>query len=230
MAMSRPDSTAPASHDRFSLGGRLRELRRARGHTLAEVSRRSGLAISTISKVERGQLALAYDKFIALARGLELDVATLFDQPADHFSTGALALTRAADAPEHETETYLYRMLATALTAKRMVPMFGRIKAHDRKSFTDYVRHRGEEFLFVLQGQLDVHIEGRRPIRLGPHDSLYFDSGMGHVYVSAGRQDAQILVVCAGGDEANLLAAVGPGTGKKTRRKPSTPANRRKRT
>lgn len=198
--------------DRRSLGQRLRDLRRRRGWTLAEVSRRTGLAISTISKAERGRIALAYDKFAALARGLGLDLGELFGPEGQRFGAGAITVTRRGDAPEHETANYLYRMLCTGLRRKRMVPMFGRIKAHDRRAFDDFVRHPGEEFLFVLDGELEVHLDGEAPIRLKVHDAVYFDSSRGHLYVSAGRRDATILVVCSepGTDARRPPDAPGP--------------------
>lgn len=182
--------------DRSRLGQRLRDLRNAKGWTLADVSQRTGLAISTISKAERGVMALAFDKFAALAHGLGHDVGELFENDGQRFKPGSLLVTRAKRAPEHETEGYVYRMLSTSLRHKRMLPMFGRVKAHDVREFKEQVRHAGEEFLFVLSGRLDVHIDGRAPIRLNRHDCIYFDSGIGHLYVSAGRQDTEILVVC----------------------------------
>ena len=185
-----------ASFDRVSLGERLRTLRQQRGWTLAEVANRSGLAVSTISKVERGRMSLAYDKFMQLARGLDVDVGELFGAPERSFTERSVAVTRAGQAERHETDEYLYEMLCTELRGKRMVPMTGRINAHDVRQFSDFVRHSGEEFVFVLEGELTVHLEDREPILLGPHDSIYFDSAMAHAYVSAGADDATIVVVC----------------------------------
>ena len=224
--------------DRRTLGQRLRDLRRQRGWTLADVSRRTGLAISTISKAERGRIGLAYDKFAALARGLGLDVTELFGAEGQRFGTGALTVTRRGEAPEHETATYLYRMLCTGLRRKRMVPMYGRIKAHDRRDFGEFVRHPGEEFLFVLDGTLDVHLDGEAPIRLKARDAVYFDSSRGHLYVSAGRRDATILVVCSEpGPDARLPPDAGNGAARATRpprrraisRRPATVASRDRR-
>lgn len=182
--------------DRAALGRHLRAIRRARGWTLQEVSHRTGLAVSTISKAERGLIGLAYDKFILLAQKLELDVSELFQPGGRGYANTTLSVTRAGGAPTYETETYVYRMLASDLRSKRMVPMWGKIKAHDARAFSDFISHPGEEFLFVLDGTLTVHLEDRAPIKLERHDSMYFDSAIGHVYVSAGAEDTTILVVC----------------------------------
>ncbi|MBN9114907.1 MAG: helix-turn-helix transcriptional regulator, partial [Pandoraea sp.] len=54
------------SHE--TVGARLRSARKENGLTLKTLSERSGVAVSTISKAERGDIALTYDKFGALAR------------------------------------------------------------------------------------------------------------------------------------------------------------------
>lgn len=192
-----PPALAPsATQSTEGLGRRVREIRKARGWKLSDLAERTGLAISTISKMERNEISLTYDRFMRLAQGLGLDVGELFDPGAEGFERGAVSVTRAGQAPLHETRNYTYEMHGSDLTGKHMIPMAGTIKAHERADFTDFVSHPGEEFLMLLEGRLEVHIKGRDTITLAPGDSMYFDSGLGHVYVSAGDRDARILVVC----------------------------------
>ncbi len=192
--------------DRVSLGERLRQLRKEKGWTLAEVAARSGLAVSTVSKVERGRMSLAYDKFIQLASGLGADVGELFAPTGQSLGAAMFSVTRAEETDHHETDNYVYKMLSSDLRSKHMTPMLGRIKAHDIRAFSDFVRHTGEEFLLVLDGSLDVHLEGQEPLRLNRHDSIYFDSATGHAYVSAGDEDTIIVVVCWQPDAGPALA------------------------
>lgn len=182
--------------DRASLGQRLRQIRKQKGWTLADVAKRSSLAVSTVSKVERGLMSLTYDRFMQLAAGLDVDVGELFTPAGKVFTPHSFTVTRSSEAGHHETELYEYEMLGAELHNKQMVPMMGRIRAHDVFEFGDFVRHPGEEFLIVLEGTLEVHVEGRETVILEAHDSIYFDSGMGHLYVSAGKVDATIVVVC----------------------------------
>jgi transcriptional regulator with XRE-family HTH domain len=179
-----------------NLGARVRDIRKARNWTLKEVSLRTGLAISTISKMERGEISLTFDRFMRLAQGLGMDVGELFDSHAEGFSQGTVSVTRAGEAPLHRSATYDYDMLASDVTGKHMVPMIGHIKAHSFGAFEDFISHPGEEFIYVLDGDLAVHLKGREPIRLTKGDSIYFDSGLGHAYVSTGETDATVLGVC----------------------------------
>lgn len=179
-----------------SLGARVRQIRKTRKWTLKELSDRTGLAISTISKMERGEISLTYDRFMRLAQGLGLDVGELFDAEAEGFAHGTITVTRAGEAPIHRSATYDYDMLASDVSGKHMVPMVGRIKAHSFAAFDDFISHPGEEFIYVLAGEVTVFLKGRDAITLGQGDSIYFDSGIGHAYVSVGDQDAMVLGVC----------------------------------
>ncbi len=70
------------------LGPALRALRQAQGWKLRDVAERSGLSVSTLSKVERGQLSLTYDRLIQLADGLDVDISTLFSGTLPSPSSG----------------------------------------------------------------------------------------------------------------------------------------------
>lgn len=181
---------------RHRLAARVREIRRMRSLTIQEVSERSGLAISTVSKIERGLMAPTYDRFTRLAEGLGIDVAELFVAKGERFGVGEFALARVGECDTYTTENYTYDMLFSQLHGKAMVPMLGTLKPLEQMRFDRVVRHDGEEFLFVLEGDVIVQLEGRDPIRLATGDSIYFDSRRGHLYASAGDRPARILVVC----------------------------------
>ena len=68
------------------------------------------------------------------------------------------------------------------------------IRARDVSDFREYIRHGGEEFVFVLGGSLELRFEDGKVFRLEPGDSLYFDSALGHVYLTTSEEDAEVLV------------------------------------
>ena len=185
-----------AEHLRHDFGRRLRQLRRDNNWTLAEVSDRSGLAISTISKAERGVIALTYDRLAQLADGVGVDLAAFFATRGESFEPGSFAVARKGEFKRQETKNYVYDMLFPELWHKSMSPMMGSLKARELVDFDEFVRHPGQEFLVVMEGEVTVHIETRDPVTLQAGDSIYFDSAVGHLYASNGDQDARILVVC----------------------------------
>jgi hypothetical protein len=167
------------------------------------------VALSTISKAERGDIALTYEKFAGLAHALELE----FEQLLGRRRTPDAGPVRPTFTPSggqviYDTPNYEYGMLADALTGKRMVPMRAHIRARSVEDFPDYIRHPGEEFVFVLGGKLELRFENGDVFQLSPGDSLYFDSAVGHVYLSASKEDAEVLACCVGADVRYLEGAI----------------------
>lgn len=198
----RPDArttTAATLPDRERIGERLRAIRKGQRLTLKLLSERSGVALSTLSKIELGQISVSYEKFAAVARALDVDIAALFDPrsgaaPAAGKRPVVVRSTLAA-APGYDAENYDYRMLATEFPAKRMTPLHGTIVARQLAQFPDYIRHPGQEFVMVLSGRVRIHFETGEAIELARQESAYFDSGVGHVYLSTSKADAQVVVV-----------------------------------
>lgn len=191
--MTKTDS---AETSRLAFGRRLRKLRSDKGWTLSELADRTGLAISTISKAERGIIALTYDRLVLLADGVGVDLAAFFESNGHRFEPGSFAVARKGEFKRQETTNYVYEMLFPDLWQKSMSPMMGSLKARKLVDFEDFVRHPGQEFLVVMEGVVTVHIQDRDPVVLNVGDSIYFDSAIGHLYASDGDKDARILVVC----------------------------------
>ena len=189
--------------DRQRMGERLRALRKSSGLTLKALSAQSGVALSTLSKMELGQISASYEKMNAVARTLGVDLSMLF-APAQEAavwrgSKPVAVKSTVADAPRHDSPQYLYRLLAGEFPGKRMRPIHGTILARSLDEFPAYVHHTGQEFIAVLSGRLRICFETGETLELRRGESAYFDSGVGHVYLSIGRTDAQALsVMCEG--------------------------------
>ena len=179
----------------LKLGERIREIRRANGWTLETVSQKTGLARSTISKIENEQMSPTFEAVQKLAAGLGMNVPQLFEPAQNATSSGRRAFTRRGDGKNHPTITYEHELLCSELAHKKMVPFKSVIKARSFDDFDGWVRHEGEEFLLVLSGEIRLFTEYYEPLILQEGDSVYYDSGMGHACVSISDEDATILWV-----------------------------------
>jgi transcriptional regulator with XRE-family HTH domain len=179
------------------LGERVRKLRQARAWTLEEAARRAGLARSTLSKIENEQMSPTFDAVQKLAHGLGIDVPQLFTPPVDDRVTGRRAVTREGEGRHHATTTYEHELLATEITAKRMLPYRATVRARGFDDFDGWIRHDGEEFMIVLSGAVRLYTEFYEPVELARGDSVYYDATMGHCVVSVSPEDATILWVTA---------------------------------
>ena len=194
------ETGAPAPEPQpLDLGQRVRELRKAKDWTLEQAAKRAGLARSTLSKIENGQMSPTYDALKKLATGLGIPVPQLFTPPAKDRVTGRLAVTKSGEGMAHATVTYEHELLAGALTRKAMLPYRARVRARALEEFDGWVRHDGEEFLYVLTGTIRLYTEFYEPLDLRRGDSAYYDAAMGHNVVSTSDDDATILWVTSMG-------------------------------
>ena len=179
----------------LDLGLRVRQLRKARDWTLEQAAAEAGLARSTLSKIENGQMSPTYDALKKLATGLAISIPQLFTPPQDAKVNGRLCVTKFGEGTAQATVTYEHDLLAEKLTKKKMLPYRARVRARTLEEFDGWVRHDGEEFLYVLTGVIQLCTEFYEPIEMRRGDSAYYDATMGHNVLSLSDEDASILWV-----------------------------------
>jgi transcriptional regulator with XRE-family HTH domain len=187
-----------------TLGSLLRGLRKRNGWTLAEMSGQTNIPVSTLSKVEHDRLTLTYDKLLQISQRLNIRMSELFADPAaqaDMAVTARRSRGDLDDAVRVNTRNYDYYYLCPELRRKRMVPVYTRIRAKSVEEFGELVRHSGEEFIYVLEGNVRVHTEFYDPVVLHAGESIYIDSNMGHAYVAEKCDEAIVLAVCSSADD-----------------------------
>ena len=181
----------------IKLGERLKEIRKTLGLTLEEVSQKTGLARSTLSKIENEQISPTFQAMQKLTNGLQINIPQLFAAPKKVNTTGRRDITRNDFGKAHPTSTYEHELLATQLTNKKMMPFKSVVRARSFDDYGDWIRHDGEEFLLVLKGEITFFSEYYEPVNLTEGDSVYYDANMGHMLASVSEEDATILWVTA---------------------------------
>lgn len=215
------EDSKPARGKRPTLGSLLRDLRARYGLTLKEMSERTRIPLSTLSKVEHDRLTLTYDKLLQLSERLNIPISELFAE-SSHAQEPAVTARRSIGSMDRtirvQTKNYDYFYLCPELRKKRMIPVLTRIRAKSVEKFGELVHHSGEEYIHVLEGRIEVHTEFYDPVILETGESIYIDSNMGHAYIAAdGCDEAVVLGVCSSpedglmqslldlrGDEENL--------------------------
>lgn len=189
------ESGTVESSEPLNLGERVRELRKAKGWTLEQAAGQAGLARSTLSKIENGQMSPTYEALKKLAEGLAISVPQLFTPASKAQVSGRLAVTKQGQGQHQVTTTYEHELLAGGLTRKQMLPYRATIRARSMEEFHGWVRHEGEEFLYVLTGVVRLYTEFYAPVDLRRGDSAYYDATMGHNVISLSEEDGTVLWV-----------------------------------
>ncbi|WP_376787818.1 helix-turn-helix domain-containing protein [Aliamphritea hakodatensis] len=199
LEVSTQSPNAEAMVEPLELGKRVREIRLSQNLTLEEASKLTGLARSTLSKIENEQISPTFTAVNKLVKGLGIDIPQLFSQPKQKApgSGGRRDITRKGEGRPHPTPTYEHELLATQLSSKKMVPFRTTVRTHSWDEYQDWIRHDGEEFLFVISGSIMFYTEFYEPIELHTGDSAYYDCEMGHALVSTSEEDAEVLWVTA---------------------------------
>ena len=185
---------------RVNPGTALKGLRTDRGWTLSQVSELTGIPVSTLSKIENGKTELTMDRLLSISVALEVNIADLFGSPSAGYPAGdrgRRSITRLGEGKVIPSPYGNYCYHAQDLLEKRISPLIAEINAKSLEEFGDYHRHEGDEFLLVLSGNLVLYTDTYAPVHLKTDESIYFDSAMGHAYVSEGKESCRILLICA---------------------------------
>jgi transcriptional regulator with XRE-family HTH domain len=181
-------------------GVALRRLRKRNHWTLAEVSKRTSVPSSTLSRIENDQISPTYDLLLRLSNGLSIDLSQLLstaESPSEPEGSrpGRRSINRVDDGVCVQMPTHTLRYLSTDLLHKEMTPMVTEYQARSAAEFGEFMHHTGEEFLFVLEGEVELHTDSYAPVVLKAGESMYFDSTMGHAYIARGERPCRALVV-----------------------------------
>jgi DNA-binding transcriptional MerR regulator/quercetin dioxygenase-like cupin family protein len=186
-AAPRPARAAGLKNKREVIAHRLTELRHELGLTLADVARGTGVSVSFLSSLERGYANASIATLQKLARLYKTNVLSFFDSDANH-----QRLVRSRERKVLEPNPGV-QMELLACGKKIMEPHLFRI-APGAGSGGSY-HHEGEEFIYVLQGKLEVWLDEIEHYVLGPGDSLYFESTQSHRWQSLSDRETVLLWV-----------------------------------
>lgn len=184
--------TAPAAKSGTFWGNRLREERERRSLTLREVSQICHLSISQLSKIESGKARMTVETALLISNALDIPVVSFF-APTNKKMSGVRSITRNGEAVVNASQNIKFEVLSSDLKDKRA--LYWRVTVNARSlEEAGWRSHFGEEFLYVLSGTLELHTSHYDPLVLNAGDSIAFDGGMEHSYVSISPQPAVLIM------------------------------------
>jgi transcriptional regulator with XRE-family HTH domain len=192
-------------NSRLKVGAAIRTKRVAAGLSLAELASRIGVALSTMSKIENGKISTSFERLDSVSQALGADLTELLGPDASGSLSAApsrsygmrRSITRPEECPMMDAGSYLEWFHASDMLQKRYQPMVAEILIDDIADYGPFTQHSGEEFNYVLEGEVEFHTEIYAPARLKVGSSIYFDAEMKHAHVKVGTETCRILaIVC----------------------------------
>lgn len=168
-----------------SVGTKIREARKEGNLTLRDLSERSGLSVSQLSKLENGKARLTVDVALIIAGVLHVPVASFLFRPKPGMQARR-SITRAGGGVMHHGNAMAFEVLCSDFRDKRNIFWRVTVTARSFEENGGWRSHSGEEFIHVLEGSLELHTIHYDPVNLQPGDSILFDAEMQHAYVAVG--------------------------------------------
>ncbi len=182
------------------VGSKIKGIRESKNLTIEEISERSGLSVEQINSIENDQNLPSLGPLIKVARALGVRLGTFMD---DNDALGPV-VTRAKDREADSSISFSngavdarkhmeYHPLAQQKAGRHMEPFIIDINPSDDLEYK-LSQHEGEEFIYVMEGELEVDY-GKEKYSLLPGDSIYYDSIVKHHVHSAPGKSAKILAL-----------------------------------
>jgi transcriptional regulator with XRE-family HTH domain len=167
----------------LDLGNQIRKLRNKRDLTLQDLANLTGLSKPNLSQIENNFVTPPIATLLKIATALGVPIGHFFqDSPQESNITVVRKRDRygVAKGPHISHIGYQYEPLAYPMIDKNMEPFIVHMEERAADDIV-YNNHRGEEFLYVLEGRLEFRCSENTVI-LEEGDSLYFDSIAPHGY------------------------------------------------
>lgn len=179
----------------LDIGSKIRNLRTKREMTLQDLATLTGLSKPNLSQIENNLVSPPIATLLKISTALGVEIGHFF-QDSPH-ETDIVVVRKdqrhgIAKGKHISHIGYQYHPLAYPKINKSMEPFVVHMEDRESDDIT-FNNHRGEEFLYVLEGTLEFH-NGNKIVTLEEGDSIYFDSVVPHGYRGVDGT-AKVLVV-----------------------------------
>jgi len=187
----------------LQLGMKIRRLRQEQRFTLQAVAEKTGLSKPLLSQIENSQVIPPLATLLRIARAFEVNISCFFENEREENKCLVVRAgeQRARQLRTHQhsrgTQPYTYNSRAYGKSQHKMEPFD--IEFLVREWSDDLlVRHEGEEFLYLIEGEVEFRHAGET-YHLSAGDSVYYDSNEYHGYIAVGDAAPRAVAVLYSG-------------------------------
>ena len=182
------------------IGKRIKKARESHGLSIFDVYLRTDINVELLSQIEAGKVVPPLGAIVKLAKALDLKMGYFISGEEEKAYTivhrDDRKVTSRYDSSKEKHHGYAYESLAPHKTNRYMEPFMVTLEPSETEE--ERSTHDGQEFIFVLQGKMEVRLGDDIHI-LQPGDSIYYDSTVPHLVKCHGRETTKILAVLYAG-------------------------------
>ena len=185
----------------MTIGERIRTIREDKGLELEEVASLVKMSPALLSQIENQSESPSLGTLIKISKVLEVNLSDLLGEEQSQFYT--IVRKNEADKIERQstgdgiTPGYTYESLGTGMVDRNMEPFIVTIEPSSTKESPSV--HEGEEFIYVLEGEMEVTLGNLKDV-LMPGDTIYYKASIPHLVKANGNKTLKILAVLYGKD------------------------------
>jgi mannose-6-phosphate isomerase-like protein (cupin superfamily) len=176
----------------IEIADRLRGMRESLEVTPEKAAFVCEIPVADYLKFESGETDIPVSILHRMARHFGFDITTLLTGEEPHVHTYSLT-RKGKGVTVQRRRSYNYESLAANFANRKADPFFVIVEPKEDPEIT-FNAHPGQEFHYVLEGQLKVCV-GENELILNPGDSLYFDSALPHGMQAMNGRVARFLAV-----------------------------------
>ena len=174
--------------DEKSFGTKMKQLRQTKKISFEDLANKTGFSQRYLKEIEEGIAIPPVSAVIQIAKALSIDSGSFLSAEEQEASE-----RRRRESFFKRTQAYSYKTLTPDAETKHMKAFLVTIDPKQDHKMVDY-RHEGEEFLYVLKGQIEVLVgEDQNLLKKG--ETLHFNSGITHKLRNLSDEEAKLLVV-----------------------------------
>ena len=179
-----------------SVGQRVRTVREEKGLSVEDVSQRTGLGVEYLDQIEAQAISPPLGILIKIAKALDMKLGRFIStgeiKPFTIVRKDQRKIISRFTSTQKDQYGYTYESLAPDKKDRSMEPFM--VTLVPSKAKKELSTHAGQEFIYVLQGAMEVILEDHTDV-LNAGDSIYYDSTVPHLVRCHGDKETIILAV-----------------------------------
>lgn len=167
---------------------KIQRLRKKLGLNRQELANQTGLNEETLARIEQGKEIPPVGAILQISRVLGMDASGLLNEAEEKNRRRSKK-----ESYEKRSRSYAYKTLSPGAASMHLKAFQVTIEPLQDHEMVEY-RHEGEEFIFVLEGEVDVTV-GENTHRIKQGKSLHFNSAIPHMLRNPGAEKTRLIVV-----------------------------------